>query len=117
MIFEYEEENKQFIVRATHGLSDSLLNELQENPIHLGEGAVGRAAVTREPTAFANVEDGTYEPRLRDTMIESGFRAILVCPYYAGMTSLEGCLFAAIHQESLIQPWSIFCRALRHSRF
>jgi PAS domain S-box-containing protein len=103
MIFEYEEENKQFIVSATHGLSDRLLNELQTNPILLGEGAVGRAAFTREPVAFANVEDGTYEPRLRDTMVESGFRAILSVPLLYG-NDIFGGLSVCRHTPGEFDP-------------
>ena len=84
MIYEYEEKKRQFIVRATNGLPHDLVSGLQTKPIHLGEGAVGRAAVAREPVAFANVEDDVYEPRLRELMVESGFRAILSVPLLRG---------------------------------
>lgn len=84
MIYEYDEQSSQFIVTATNGLSKDLVNELQTKPIRLGEGAVGRAAVTHEPVTFANIEDGVYEPRLRDLMVQSGFRAILSVPLLRG---------------------------------
>lgn len=84
MIYEYDEQNDQFIPRATNGLSDGLANELRANPIRLGEGAVGRAAIAQKPVTFADVEAGGYEPRLRDLMVESGFRAILSVPLLRG---------------------------------
>jgi PAS domain S-box-containing protein len=79
-IYEYREESQDFILRATHGMQDELIKALRENPVRLGEGAVGRAAVDRVPIAFSDIEAGEYEPRLRSLMAYSGFRAILNVP-------------------------------------
>jgi hypothetical protein len=64
-IEEYDEQRNAFLVRATHGMDEELVAGLRANPIRLGEGAVGKAAVTREPIAFPDIAEGGYEPRLR----------------------------------------------------
>jgi PAS domain S-box-containing protein len=80
MIFEYNEQTEEFILRATHGMDDERTKGLRANPVRLGEGAVGGAAVAREPVQFPDVETDTYEPRLRSLMRQSGFQAILNVP-------------------------------------
>jgi len=80
MIFEYDEQSEGFILRATHGMDEELTEVLRANPVRLGEGAVGGAAVSREPIEFPDIEADTYEPRLRSLMRQSGFRAILNVP-------------------------------------
>ena len=80
MIFEYDEQSEGFILRATHGMDEELTKVLRANPVRLGEGAVGGAAVSREPIEFPDIEADTYEPRLRSLMRQSGFRAILNVP-------------------------------------
>lgn len=79
-IHEFDEQSGQFILRTTHGMDEELVEALRANPLRLGEGAVGRAAVAREPIAFPDIETGTYEPALRNLLAQSGFRAILNVP-------------------------------------
>ncbi len=79
-IDEYDEQNEQFILRATHGMDDQLVAALRASPVRLGEGAVGKAAVAREPVQFSDIDVDAYQPRLRSLMAQSGFRAILVVP-------------------------------------
>jgi PAS domain S-box-containing protein len=79
-IFEYDEQSEEFILRATQGLGEELTKGLRANPVRMGEGAVGGAAVAREPIAFPDIEADTYDPRLRNLMTQSGFRAILNVP-------------------------------------
>ena len=56
LIYEYDEQSEEFILRATHGMEEQIVKELRANPIRLGEGAVGRAAVARKAIAFPNIE-------------------------------------------------------------
>lgn len=79
-IYEFDETRGTFVVRAAHGMDDELVRELRANPVRIGEGAVGRAAVTRKPIAFPDIEVGDYEPQLRNLLTEAGFRAILNVP-------------------------------------
>ena len=80
MIHEYDEQSQRFVVRATHGMQGELIDGLRANPARLGEGAVGRAAVDRQPIAFPDIDADTYEPQLRSLMAKSGLRAILNVP-------------------------------------
>ena len=80
MIHEYDEQSQRFVVRATHGMQGELIEGLRANPARLGEGAVGRAAVARQPIAFPDIDADTYEPQLRSLMAKSGLRAILNVP-------------------------------------
>jgi PAS domain S-box-containing protein len=84
LIYEYDEQSENFILRATHGMEDEIVRELRANPIRLGEGAVGQAAVARKPIAFADIEAATYEPRLRGLLAQSGFQAVLNVPLLRG---------------------------------
>ena len=84
LIYEYDEQSEEFILRATHGMEEQIVKELRANPIRLGEGAVGRAAVARKAIAFPNIEAAAYEPRLQDLLARSGFHAVLNVPLLRG---------------------------------
>jgi signal transduction histidine kinase len=80
-IHEYDEQAGQFDVRATHALDDDTVSILRANPNRMGEGAVGRAAALREPVQIPDVlAEGAYQGRLRETIVRSGFRALLAVP-------------------------------------
>jgi PAS domain S-box-containing protein len=79
-IYEYDEGSQGFILRTTYGMDEELVAALQENPVRLGEGAVGRAAIAREPIELPDIEAAAYDPRLRSLMEKSGFQAILNVP-------------------------------------
>ena len=84
LIYEYDEQSEDFILRATHGMEEEIVKELRANPIRLGEGAVGQAALARKPIAFSDIEVATYEPRLRVLLAQSGFQAVLNIPLLRG---------------------------------
>ena len=48
-IYEYDEQSEEFLLRATDHMEEELINALRANPPRLGDGVVGRAAVSREP--------------------------------------------------------------------
>ena len=80
-IYEYDEAAKVFRQRATQRLGEELVELFQSEPIRLGEGAVGRAAVTRQPVEIADIRTaGLYEGRLRDALSRTDFRAVLAVP-------------------------------------
>jgi signal transduction histidine kinase len=79
-IYEYDESTKEFHLRATHQMEKELIEALTANPIRLGEGAVGRAAAARKSIQLPDIEDSSYEPRLRSLMAHSGYRASLAVP-------------------------------------
>ena len=81
VLYEYDEAAGEFHVRATHRLGAEMIAALRSAPVRLGEGAVGRAALTREPVRVADITaEGAYRGRLLDAMVADGYRAVLAVP-------------------------------------
>jgi signal transduction histidine kinase len=80
-IYEYDEASRTLELRATQRLDEALVTVAREMPIPLGDGAVGRAAATRQPVEVPDIEEsGAYASRLRDAMAGAGVRAVLAVP-------------------------------------
>src|SRR2546427_4611654 len=80
-IYQYDESVKEFHLRVGFRMEDELIQAFKPSPIRLGEGAVGRAAATRQPVQIADIlEESDYEERLRDLLGRHGLRALLAVP-------------------------------------
>jgi len=80
-VYEYDEEAGEFHLRATQNLDIGFVELLRATRIRKGEGAVGRMAVTLEPTQIPDIEqDPTYQSRLRDAALREGYHALLAVP-------------------------------------
>jgi signal transduction histidine kinase len=80
-IYEYDETTERLHLRATRKLEEELVEVLRSMPLRMGEGAVGRAAATREPVQIPDIlEEGTYPGRLRELVNQAGLRALLAVP-------------------------------------
>jgi GAF domain-containing protein len=80
-IYEYDPATEVFHIRATHNLDAALVATLRSSPLRKGEGAMGRAAETREPTQVADIAaPGAYQSHVRDTLLAAGYRALLSVP-------------------------------------
>jgi signal transduction histidine kinase/HAMP domain-containing protein len=80
-IYEYDEAHEEFQLRVTLELEDELIEALRAVPIRLGEGAVGRAGVSRQPIQIPDIlAEATYTGRLRDAAERAGYRALLAVP-------------------------------------
>src|SRR5262245_52577388 len=80
-IYEYDDATQEFHIRATHNLDPTLVAALRTSPLHRGEGAMGRAAETREPVQIADIRaTGAYRSHIRDTLLGAGYRALLSVP-------------------------------------
>jgi GAF domain-containing protein len=80
-IYEYDEQSEEFLLRATDHMEEELITALRANPPRLGDGVVGRAAISREPIEIPNIsEERTYAPRMRQMLERFGFRASLAVP-------------------------------------
>ena len=80
-IYEYDEAQQVFHMRATQRFDPELVAELRSAPIPIGEGALGRVALTRQPVEIPDIQNpGSYEGRLRVAMTRSGLRAVLAVP-------------------------------------
>jgi GAF domain-containing protein len=81
VVFEYYDGTEEFVQRAATETAGALAEALRTTRIRRGEGVVGRTAITLEPFQVPDIAvPGAYEGRLRDTLIESGIRAILAVP-------------------------------------
>jgi GAF domain-containing protein len=80
-IYEYDDATEAFHIRATHNLDPLLVETLRAAPLRRGEGTMGRAAETREPTQVADIAaPGAYQSHIRDTLLGAGYRALLSVP-------------------------------------
>src|SRR4029450_3054238 len=80
-IYEYDEQSEEFLLRATDHMEEELINALRASPPRLGDGVVGRAALSREPIQIADISQAhVYAPRMRELLARYGFRASLAVP-------------------------------------
>ena len=80
-IYVYEEEQQQFRLRATHGMSQDLIDAIAQREEDLGGTSMplGETAQTRAPVQIANLSEQPRSP-IMDLILEAGFRAVLVVP-------------------------------------
>jgi signal transduction histidine kinase len=82
-IYEYDEATQALQLRATFQLPPALIALLRETPMGLGEGALGQAAVTRQPVQVQHLADeGTlhYRAELRAAILQADLQALLAVP-------------------------------------
>jgi signal transduction histidine kinase len=90
-IYEYDEAADRLHLRATHRFDEALVEELRNHPLRLGEGAVGQAAVAREPIQVPDITaTGAYGGPLRDILPRAGYRAALGVPLFREERILGG---------------------------
>ena len=94
IIYEFDEVEQVFLARSSHRISNAHLELLRAAPIRLGEGAVGRAGVTREPVEVIDtqIEGQTIAPQVRDQVLAEGLRALLAIPLVREQRLLGGLL-------------------------
>jgi signal transduction histidine kinase len=80
-IYEYDETLEEFYLHTADRLPNELVEALRVAPIRKGEGALGRMAVTGEPTQIGDIADeASYQSRLREMLIRLGYRSLLAVP-------------------------------------
>jgi signal transduction histidine kinase len=80
-VWEYEPATGEFQLRVAQGFPPELLELQRARPVHLGEGAVGRAGASRIPVQIADIlATGAYVGPLREALEHAGFRALLAVP-------------------------------------
>ena len=120
VVYEYDETRGELHLRATRTFDERLTAELQAAPLKLGEGAVGRAALTRQPVQVEDIlAEGTYQSRVRDVMASAGLRSLLALPLLREDRLLGGIVVArrmpgAFPEEVIAQRprlWSPFAES------
>jgi GAF domain-containing protein len=81
VVFEYDDGAEEFVQRVATQTGEALAEARRTTRIRKGEGVLGRTAITLEPVHVPDITaPGAYEGRLRETLIDSGIRAILAVP-------------------------------------
>jgi GAF domain-containing protein len=92
VIYEYDESAQEFNLRATHRMEEEVVEALRSARVHLGEGATGKAAITRTPVQITDILDqreftGT---RARPLITRFGYRSLLSIPLLREQQILGG---------------------------
>jgi len=82
VIYEFDETTEEFNLRASHRMETEVVEMLRVAPIHLGEGATGKAATSRSPVLVADIanEREYTGARARPLLIRLGYRSLLSVP-------------------------------------
>ncbi len=81
LIYDYDEATEELLPRAPIGIAEEIVEGLRRNPLRKGEGVSGQAMMQRQPVQVPDIAvGGAYQSRVRNLMLESGFRAVLAVP-------------------------------------
>jgi GAF domain-containing protein len=80
IVYEFEEATQTFHARATHHITPEHLETIRAAPIRLGEGAVGRAGVIRQPVEVADIEHEQLPSRTRTLLVREGMGSLVAVP-------------------------------------
>jgi signal transduction histidine kinase len=82
VIYEYDEATEEFHHRASYRVEEELVEAIRAAPIRQGEGATGRATVTRIPVQVVDLlnEREIGGTRIRPIMARLGYRSLLAVP-------------------------------------
>jgi PAS domain S-box-containing protein len=81
-IYTFDDASREFRLRATYGMDDTIIAEIRDRHIHLGEIAVGQAVEQRKPIQIPDIQSDPSA--VLDVIVRAGFRALLVVPLLAG---------------------------------
>lgn len=92
VIYEYDEESRQFHFRTSHGAEPELAQRLTARPIRFGEGAVGRAAITTAPMQIPDLREpgNPGVSGIVEQLDQLGYRSLLAAPLLHEQTILGG---------------------------
>jgi signal transduction histidine kinase len=82
IVYEFDEATQTFHARATYQITAEHLEAVRAAPIRLGEGAIGRAGVIREPVEVVDIADErqAVAPQTRSLLTREGLRSLLAVP-------------------------------------
>ena len=89
-IYVFDDANQEFRLRATYGMDDTVVAEIRDRHIHVGETAIGEAVERRVPIQIPDVQNDPSSLVL-DVIVRAGFRALLIVPLL-GATRIVGAL-------------------------
>jgi GAF domain-containing protein/CheY-like chemotaxis protein len=77
-IYVFDDASREFRLRATYGMDDTIIAAIRDRHIHLGETAIGRAVEQRMPIQIPDVQNDPSS--VLDVIVRAGFRALLTIP-------------------------------------
>src|SRR4029077_13056523 len=77
-IYVFDDASREFRLRATYGMDDTIIAEITDRHIHLGETAIGRAVEQRVPIQVPDIQSDPSA--VLDVIVRAGFRALLTVP-------------------------------------
>jgi signal transduction histidine kinase len=82
VVYEYDENAREFHLRASHRTEGDLIEVLRKGPLHLGEGPVGQAAAVQTPVQIPDIlqEQSGVVSKVRSTFERYGYRSLLAVP-------------------------------------
>jgi signal transduction histidine kinase len=80
VIYEYDEPREVFLPRATEHLEAEIVDTMLATPVRRGEGATGRLAEDHAPIEVPDIVAAPAESRVRSTLVQAGYRALLAVP-------------------------------------
>jgi signal transduction histidine kinase len=78
-IYVYDEEQRGFRLRATHGMSDDLIAAITERQGDRSDTSIAEAAEARAPVQVPDLSKTRSSP-LMNMLLSAGYRAVLVVP-------------------------------------
>ena len=73
-IYVFDEASQEFRLRATYGMDDTIVAEIKDRHIHIGETAIGAAVQQRMPIQIPDIQNDPKSSVL-DVIVRAGFRA------------------------------------------
>ena len=82
-VYEFDEVTQTFHQRASHQVAQDQVDAMRAAPIRLGEGAIGRAGVSRQPIEVPDLETDlqVVAPQARHFVARDGMRSLLAVPF------------------------------------
>jgi GAF domain-containing protein/CheY-like chemotaxis protein len=77
-IYVFDDASREFRLRATYGMDDTIIAAIRDRHIHIGETAIGRAVEQRMPIQISDVQNDPSS--VLDVIVRAGFRALLTVP-------------------------------------
>jgi signal transduction histidine kinase len=82
IVYEYHEPTQEFLPVASQHIEEEFIAALRQEPIRFGQGAIGKAAVTRTTIQVHDIqnEQEYNAPGLRPVLKDLGYRSLLAVP-------------------------------------
>jgi two-component system, NtrC family, sensor kinase len=78
-IYVFDQAVQEFHLRATYGMDDSIIAEIKDRHIRIGETAIGEAVERRIPIQIPDIQNDPNSSVL-DVIVRAGFRSLLIVP-------------------------------------